>query len=115
MQTFFNWTVESSRLSGEIAKAVAQLCYRLRGNNRKGQKYGGYIRFQDNTWEEIPFTFATEELTKLDAYVLKACLEIVEPLLARFLRVGHKIRGIGLHTVEIDSNNQLEPFSREDE
>ena len=115
MYTFSNWTAENWMLRGEIAKAVAQLYYRIRGYKRKAQEYGGYIRFQGNTWEEIPFTFATEELTKLDAYVLKAYLEIVEPLLARFLRVGHKIRGIGLHTVEIDSNNQLEPFSREDE
>ena len=47
--------------------------------------------------------------------MLKACLEIAEPLLARFLQEGHKIRGIGLHTVEMDANNQLELFFREDD
>ncbi len=47
--------------------------------------------------------------------MLKACLEIAEPLLARFLQEGHKIRGIGLHTIEMDANNQLELFFREDE
>ena len=115
MHTFSDWTVESWRLRGEIAKAVAQLCYRMRGYNRKAQKYGGYIRFQDNTWEGIPFTFVTEGLTNLDAYVFKACLEIAEPLLLRFLQEGQKIRGIGLHTIEMDANNQLELFFREDE
>ncbi len=115
MHTFSDWTVEIPRLRGEIAKAVRQLCYRMRGYNRKAEKYGGYIRFQDNTWEGISFSFATEGLTNLDDYVLKACLEIAKPLFARFLREGHKIRGIGLHTVEMNENNQLELFFREDE
>ena len=47
--------------------------------------------------------------------MLKACLEIAEPLLARFLQKGHRIRGIGLHTIEMDATNQLELFFREDE
>ncbi len=115
MHTFSNWTVENWRLRGEIAKAVRQLCYRMRGYDRKAEKYGGYIRIQDTTWEGISFTFATEGLTNLDDYVLKACLEIAEPLLARFLQEGHKIRGIGLNTIEMDANNQLELFFREDE
>ena len=47
--------------------------------------------------------------------MLQACLEVAEPLLTQFIQEGHKIRGIGLHTIEMNTNNQLELFFREDE
>jgi DNA polymerase IV len=37
------------------------------------------------------------------------------PLLARFLKEGHRIRGIGLHTVQMTAERQLELFFQEDE
>ena len=115
MHTFSNWTIEMVRLRGEITKAVQQLCYRMRGSDRKAEKYGGYIRIQDITWKGISFIFATKGLTNLNNYVLQACLEVAEPLLTQFIQEGHKIRGIGLHTIEMNTNNQLELFFREDE
>jgi DNA polymerase-4 len=78
-------------------------------------KFAGYIRFQDVDWKGISFVFNTPGYTNLDDYVQQACTATAMPLLHRFLREGHKIRGIGLHTIELTQGNQTELFFREDE
>lgn len=115
MHTFSDWSVNLQRIRGEIARAVRQICYRLRGYNRKAEKFGGYIRFQDVDWEGVSFAFNTPGLTNIDDYVLPACLQAAFPLIRRFLREGHRIRGIGLHTIDLGESGQLELFFREDE
>jgi DNA polymerase-4 len=115
MHTFSDWTVDPNRIDGEIASAVRMLCYRMRGYGRRARLYAGYIRFQDVTWRGIAFRFTTDGLTNLDDYVLPACLQIARPLIAHFLAEGHRIRGIGLNTLELDSSRQLELFFQEDE
>jgi len=115
MHTFSDWTDDPVQVRGEINKAVHQLCYRMRGYQRKSRKYSCYIRFQDETWNGVSFAFTTPGYTNLDEYVLKACLEKGEPLIKRFLHEGHLIRGIGIHTIDLDETNQLELFFSEDE
>jgi DNA polymerase-4 len=115
MHTFSDWTDDPVSVEGEITKAVSQLCYRMRGYGRKAVKYAGYIRFQDVDWKGVSFVFNTPGYTNLDDYVLEGCLSAAMPLLHRFLREGQKIRGIGLHTIELTEGNQLELFFREDE
>ncbi len=115
MHTFSDWTIDESRIDGEIAAAVQMLCYRMRGYYRRSRLFAGYIRFQDDTWKGIHFRFGTDGYTNLDEYVLPACQEVAKPLLRRFLAEGHRIRGIGLNTVEMDSTGQLELFFAEDE
>lgn len=115
MHTFSDWTIDPTRIDGEIAAAVRMLCYRMRGYGRRARLYAGHIRFQDVTWKGINFRFTTPGLTNLDDYVLPACLEIAQPLIARFIAEGHRIRGIGLNTLELDASRQLEIFFQEDE
>ena len=115
MHTFSDWTANPDQVRGEIAKAVRHLCYRMRGYRRKARKFGGYIRFQDQTWKGISFVFSTGGYTNIDEYVLENCLKVAIPLLRRFLDEGHRIRGVGLHTIELTATNQLELFFREDE
>jgi DNA polymerase-4 len=115
MHTFSDWTDDSVAVEGEITKAVSQLCYRMRGYNRKAVKFAGYIRFQDADWKGISFVFNTPGYTNLDDYVQQSCVQTAMPLLYKFLREGHKIRGIGLHTIELNEGNQTELFFREDE
>ena len=115
MHTFSDWSDDPLAIEGEISKAVSQLCYRMRGYKRKATKYAGYIRFQDVDWKGISFVFNTPGETNLDDYVLDGCLEIAMPLLHKFLQEGHKIRGIGLHTIALTEGMQLNLFFREDE
>jgi len=115
MHTFSDWTDDPVAVEGEITKAVSQLCYRMRGYRRKAVKFAGYIRFQDVDWKGISFVFNTPGYTNLDDYVQQACLHTAMPLLHKFLREGHKIRGIGLHTIELTEGNQTDLFFREDE
>ncbi len=115
MHTFSDWTIDPERVKGEMAKAVAQLCYRMRGYKKRAKDYSGYIRFQDVTWEGRSFAFQTAGLTNLDDYVLPACIETGMPMVYRFLNQGHKVRGIGINTAGLDGGGQLELFFREDE
>jgi DNA polymerase-4 len=115
MHTFSDWTVDPQRVEGEIASAVRTLCYRMRGYGRRARLFVGYIRFQDVTWKGISFRFTTPGMTNLDDYVLQACLETARPLVMRFLSEGHRIRGVGINTMEMDGSRQLEIFFREDE
>lgn len=115
MHTFSDWTVNIDEVTGEITKAVRQLCYRMRGYGRRAKKFVGYIRFQDETWKGVSFSFITQGYTNLNDYILDACLETALPLLKRFLGEGNRIRGIGLHTVEMDESNQLDLFFHEDD
>lgn len=115
MHTFSDWTDDPLEVEGEIAKAVSQLCYRMRGYGRKAVKYAGYIRFQEVDWKGISFVFNTPGETNLDDYVQQGCLQTAMPLLEKFLREGQKIRGIGLHTIALTEGNQTDLFFREDE
>jgi DNA polymerase-4 len=115
MHTFSDWTEDPERVRGEITKAVWQLCYRMRGYDRKARMYSCHIRFQDVTWKGVSVTFSTEGFTNLDEYVLQACLAKAMPLVKRYLREGHTIRGVGLHTIELTETKQLELFFSEDE
>ncbi len=115
MHTFSDWTDEPDRVQGEMTKAVRQLCYRMRGYCRRAERYHGYIRFQDNTWTGVGFDFRTDGLTNLDSYIAEACIASGMPLVRRFLGEGHRIRGIGLSTQEMEDQRQLELFFQEDE
>lgn len=115
MHTFSDWTDKPDRVRGEITRAVRQLCYRMRGYGCRASTFSGYIRFQDASWKGISFLFNTPGLTNLDEYVLHCCLNTAMPLLSRFLKEGHRIRGIGLHTVQMTAERQLELFFQEDE
>jgi len=115
MHTFSDWTVNTGQVRGEIVKAVRQVCYRLRGYNRKARKWACHIRYQDVSWDGITFPFNTPGYTNLDDYVLESCLPAAIRILKRALRGGQKIRGIGLHTIEMQQVEQLELFFTEDE
>jgi len=115
MHTFSDWTTEPARVQGEMAKAVRQMCYRMRGYDRRAQQFRGYIRFQDDTWTGVGFDFKTDGLTNLDSYIGQACINAGMPLVNRFLQEGHRIRGLGLNTVNMEDTRQLELFFREDE
>ncbi len=113
MHTFSDWTDDPLRVCGEIGKAVQQLCYRMRGCSRRAERFSCHIRFQDDHWRGVDFTFTTPGLTNLDDYVLEACLHQGYPIICRFLAAGQTIRGIGLNTVNLTDNRQLELFFRE--
>jgi len=115
MHTFSDWTRDPITIEGEINKAVTQLCYRMRGYQRKAMKYAGYIRFQDVDWKGVSFIFNTPGHTNLDDYVLDGCLKGAMPLVYRFLKEGMRLRGIGLHTIDLTIGRQTELFFREDE
>ncbi len=115
MHTFSDWTRDPITIEGEINKAVTQLCYRMRGYQRKAMKYAGYIRFQDVDWKGVSFIFNTPGHTNLDDYVLDGCLKGAMPLVNRFLKEGMRLRGIGLHTIDLTIGRQTELFFREDE
>lgn len=115
MHTFSSWTDDPWQVEGEWTKAVGQLCYRMRGYARKAVKYAGYIRFQDDHWRGISFVFNTPGDTNLDDYVLPACLEAGMPLVRRYLEQGARIRGVGLHTIDLTPGRQADLFFQEDE
>jgi len=115
MHTFSDWTDEPERVQGEMAKAVRQLCYRMRGYARRAERFHGYIRFQDETWTGAGFDFRAPGLTNIDAYIVEACIASGMPLVRRFLGQGHRIRGIGLSTQELEDTRQLQLFFQEDE
>jgi DNA polymerase-4 len=115
MHTFSDWTNEADRVKGEISKSVQQLCYRMRGYDRRARRFTSYIRFQDASWKGVQLVFATPGFTNLDDYVLEAALAAMMPVVHYYLGAGHKIRGIGMSTLELDASGQAELFFREDE
>lgn len=115
MHTFSDWSVNVEQVRGEIIKAVRKVCYRMRGYKRKARQWGCHIRYQDVEWDGVTFAFATPCYTNLDDYVLKSCLPQAMNLIKSALRKGHKIRGIGLYTIEMLQVDQLEIFFREDD
>lgn len=115
MHTFSDYTKDPEQVRGEIIKAVRQLCYRMRGYERRARKYVCYIRFQDEAWEGVRFAFNTDGYTNLDDYVTRACLTKGMPMVQHYLDKGYTIRGIGLHTVDLDATGQLEIFFSENE
>jgi len=115
MHTFSDWTVEPDEVKGEIVKAVRKVCYRMRGYRRKARRWGCHIRYQQAHWEGRTFAFTTPGFTNLDDYVLDACLSEAMRLVQSALRKGMKIRGVGLHTIEMQQTEQTELFFTEDE
>ena len=115
MHTFSDWTENPVEVKGEIVKAVRKVCYRLRGYRRKARKWGCHIRYQEAHWEGYSFTFNTPGYTNLDDYVLQSCLPTAMRVVQSALHKGIKIRGIGLHTIEMHQTEQMELFFREDE
>jgi DNA polymerase-4 len=112
--TFSDWTTDPEKVRGEIAKALSQICYRLRAYDRRAQKYGGFIKFQDSRWKGIPFTFSTPGYTNLDHYVYDACLEKAMKLVQHIARRGIRMRAVEFWTEETDASNQMSLFFRED-
>jgi DNA polymerase-4 len=115
MHTFSDWTDEPDAVKGEIVKAVRKVCYRMRGYRRKARRWGCHIRFQEAHWEGRSFAFNTPGFTNLDDYVLQCCLDEAMYIVKSAIKKGIKIRGIGLHTIEMQKTEQLEIFFREKE
>ena len=115
MHTFSDWTENPVEVRGEIVKAVKKVCYRMRGYDRKARKWGCHIRYQEAHWEGRSFTFNTPGFTNLDDYVLEECLPTAERIVHDALKRGIKIRGIGLHTIEMQQTEQMEIFFREND
>lgn len=114
MHTFSDWTDDPEQVRGEVVKAVAKVCYRMRGYNRRARQWGCHIRLQDTEWKGYSFAFATPGYTNLDRYVLQACLPDALRTVRRALKEGHTIRGIGLHTVEMIAGSQMDLFFQEE-
>ena len=115
MHTFSDWTVDLPQVKGEIVKAVRQVCYRLRGYDRKARQWGCHIRYQGEVRRGFSFAFSTPGFTNLDDYVLRACLPVAMQRTESAVRQGEKIRGVGLHTIEMQEIHQKEIFFTEDE
>ena len=114
MHTFSDWTVDPVLVQGEIVRAVRKVCYRLRGYDRKASQWACHIRFQQAHWEGTTFAFRTPGYTNLDDYVLCAALPPAMRVVEQALAKGERIRGIGLHTIEMRHHNQVELFFREE-
>ncbi|AXJ00248.1 DNA polymerase-4 [Cyclonatronum proteinivorum] len=115
MHTFSQWTTDPEAVRGEIIKSVRQLCYRMRGYNRRARRFSSYLRFQDESWRGVQIVFATAGLTNLDDYVTRTALQALMPVVQHYLRHGQRIRGFGISTLDLDASGQLELFFREDE
>lgn len=111
--TFSTWTDDPWKVAGEFAKAVRQVCYRLRGYRKKAKKFFGFVGFQDIDKRGFSFTFNTPGLTNLDDYVLGNCLKKVLPMLLYYRDHGEKFRNITLGTTELDITTQTELFFQE--
>lgn len=115
MHTFSDWTDKAEEVRGELVKAVRKVCYRLRGYNRKARRWGCHIRYQDTHWDGKTFVFNTPGFTNLDDYLLDACLPEAMRIIQEALRRGITIRGVGLHTIEMQQTEQAELFFTESE
>jgi DNA polymerase-4 len=115
MHTFSDWTDDPVLVKGEVVKAVRKVCYRMRGYRRKARRWSCHIRYQEAHWEGVSFAFTTPGFTNLDDYVLKACLPQAMRIVNSALRKNIKIRGIGLHTIEMQQTEQMELFFQEEE
>ena len=115
MHTFSDWTDKPDAVKGEIVKAVRKVCYRMRGYRRKARRWGCHIRFQEAHWEGRSFAFTTPGFTNLDDYVLQGCMDEAMHIVKSALKKGIKIRGVGLHTIEMQQTEQLEIFFQEKE
>ncbi|MEX1063082.1 MAG: DNA polymerase IV, partial [Balneolaceae bacterium] len=113
MHTFSDWTVNIDQIRGEVVRAVRNVCYRLRGYNRKARKWCCYIRYQDAGRKGENVLFSTEGYTNLDDYILQSCLARVTRCIRNALHRGYRIRGIGLNSIEMVHYNQYELFFRE--
>jgi len=111
--TFSTWTEDPWKVAGEFAKAVKQVCYRLRGYGKKADKFFGHVRFQGPEKEGFSFTFRAPGLTNLDDYVLRSCLNKVMPMLLYCRRQGKQFRAIMLGTTELNMTTQMELFFQE--
>lgn len=113
MHTFSDWTTDIDQVKGEIVRAVRNVCYRLRGYNRRNRKWAFHLRYQDAQWQGDTIVFTTDGYTNLDDYVINACLPVAIEMMKKALRKGDKFRGVGLHTIEMIHSNQVELFFQE--
>ncbi|MEX2586339.1 MAG: DNA polymerase IV [Balneolaceae bacterium] len=113
MHTFSDWSVDTDQIRGEIVKAVRNVCYRLRGYRRKARKWVCTIRYQDAKWKGASIVFTTDGYTSLDDYVLEACIPRAIQQVQHALRQGYRIRGVGLHTIDMDASGQSDLFFQE--
>jgi len=114
MHTFSDWTTDTEQVKGEVVRAVRNVCYRLRGYQRRARKWGFHLRYQDAHWQGDTVVFITPGYTNLDDYVLRQCLPIALNLMKGALKKGEKFRGVGLHTIEMAHTDQIELFFQED-
>jgi DNA polymerase IV len=115
MHTFSDWTTDVDQVKGEIVRAVRNVCYRLRGYNRRARKWGFHLRYQNVDWQGDTVVFTTGGYTNLDAYVIEACFPVAIRLIHAALRKGETFRGVGLHTIEMAHHDQMELFFQEKE
>ncbi|TNE70829.1 DNA polymerase IV [bacterium] len=115
MHTFSDWAVVLDEIEGELVKAVRRVCYRMRGYQRKAKKWSCHIRYQDTTWQGDTFVFTTSGYTNLDKYVRDELLPEAMHRVRVAIKNGHKIRGIGLSTVNMVQIDQLELFFQEED
>jgi DNA polymerase-4 len=113
--TFSTWTDDPWKVGGEFAKAIKQVCYRLRGYGKKSDKFFGTVRFQGVKKDGFSFSFRTPGLTNLDDYVLRSCLKTVMPMLHYYKDQGKQFRAIILGTTELNVTTQAELFFQENE
>ena len=114
MHTFSTQTSDLQQVRGEIMKAVARLCYRMRSYGIRARTYSGYIRIQHREKKGIPFRFNTDGYTSLDGYVHHECMRKALPYIKNLLDAGYALRGVGLGTGKCDLSNQQELFFTED-
>lgn len=115
MHTFSDWSTDLQQIQGEVVKAIRNVCYRLRGYNRKARKWGVHIRYQDSEWNGINIAFVTDGYTNLDDYIVEQGLPGVMRRVRKALSDGYRIRGIGFYTIEMIHSDQLELFFQEKE
>ncbi len=115
MHTFSDWTTDADQVKGEIVRGIRNVCYRLRGYGRRARKWVFNLRYQDVNWQGDSVVFSTPGYTNLDDYVMHACLPIAMNMVEAALGAGERLRGVGLHTVEMIHSNQVELFFQEKE
>lgn len=115
MHTFSDWTTNQDHVKGEIVRSIRNVCYRLRGYGRRARKWAFHLRYQDVNWQGDTVVFTTPGYTNLDDYVMQACLPVAMRMVDAALQAGERLRGVGLHTVEMIHSNQVELFFQEEE
>lgn len=113
--TFSEGSCDVSRLRGEFAIAIQQLCYRMRGYGIRANSFSGMIGFDKTELPDVGFRFITDAFTNIDDYIFKACMEQVMPVFRKAAAHNLKIRNLVLGTHQIDKTNQMNIFFQDEE